>query len=125
METDCTDLCSNFFFTSCTFENKFIISCNKFYLFFSTYFSRYVKFDDNKRDHRDNNQTGTQDPPGPAGPGGPQGVQGPIGPQGLNQINSTNVYTVFSNFSSTEGVLDSLSLLLCVILEIQFWVEVT
>ena len=57
----------------------------------SVEFCKHVKFDDNKRNHRDNNQTGTQGPPGPpgangtqgpAGPQGIQGIQGPIGPNG-------------------------------------------
>ena len=42
----------------------------------SVEFCKQVKFDDNKRDHRDNNQTGTQGPPDPAGP---QGLKGDTG----------------------------------------------
>jgi len=66
----------------------------------SVEFCKHVKFDDNKRDHRDNNQTGTQGPPGPQGPAGPQGIPGPIGPQGSSdniQLNATNVYFVFNS----------------------------
>jgi hypothetical protein len=47
----------------------------------SVEFCKHVKFDDNKRDHKDNNQTGTQ---GPAGPPGPPGATGPQGERGFN-----------------------------------------
>jgi hypothetical protein len=47
----------------------------------SVEFCKHVKFDDDRKDHaqNNNNQTGTQGPPGPQGP---QGATGPQGPQG-------------------------------------------
>ena len=94
----------------------------------SVEFCKHVKFDDNKRDHRNNNQTGTQGPPGPAGPQGPkgdtgatgatgpqgiQGIQGAIGPQGPNQINSSSVYSVRGNFSNTQDDGSANSVAMC------------
>ena len=46
------------------------------YFVSSVEFCKHVKFDDNKRDYRDNNQTGTQGPPGPQGPPGINGTNG-------------------------------------------------
>ena len=84
----------------------------------SVEFCKHVKFDDNKRDHRDNNQIGTQGPPGPQGPQGipgPQGIQGlpgatgatgATGSQGLPEItniNGSNYYSIIGN-SSTIGL---------------------
>jgi hypothetical protein len=61
----------------------------------SVEFCKHIKFDDNKRDHRDNNQTGIQGPPGPQGPQGIQGIPGPIGEPGITQlVNGIDVYLV-------------------------------
>src|SRR5215207_691566 len=53
----------------------------------SVEFCKHIKFDgknDDRKDVRDDNRTGTQGPPGPAGPQGPQGPQGIQGPPGAN-----------------------------------------
>ena len=72
----------------------------------SVEFCKHVKFDDNKKDNKRDNRTGTQGPPGPPGPQGIQGIQGipgligPQGPSGITQLNATNVYSV-NNFTTT------------------------
>jgi hypothetical protein len=68
----------------------------------SVEFCKHIKFDDNKRDHKDrdrDNRTGTQGPPGPPGPTGPQGPPGP------SSINTTNIYTNVGN--TTTGTVNN------------------
>ncbi len=97
----------------------------------SVEFCKHVKFDDNKRDHRDNNQTGTQGPPGPQGiqgppgeqgiqgPSGEQGIQGPSGEQGIQGplgitfINTTNTYPVTSNQITNNATNSSIGRATC------------
>jgi hypothetical protein len=55
----------------------------------SVEFCKHVKFDDKRKDARDN-RTGTQGPPGPPGPQGIQGIQGPRGFNGTDGVNGTN-----------------------------------
>ena len=68
------------------------------------------KFDDDRKDNRDN-KTEIQGPPSPVGATGQQGIQGPPGPQGetglqgLNRINSTSVY--FSGGESSSNTSNS------------------
>ena len=64
-----------------TMENNYECRTGQFEGFFvsSVEFCKHVKFDGNRKDHRDN-KIG---PPGPPGPAGATGPQGPIGPQGL------------------------------------------
>ena len=72
----------------------------------SVEFCKNVKFDDKRKDIKDN-RTGTQGPAGPAGPAGATGPQGPIGiqgPPGISQLNNTNVYRVEN--STTSNPLD-------------------
>jgi hypothetical protein len=76
----------------------------------SVEFCKHIKFDDNKRDHKDrdrDNRTGTQGPPGPPGP------PGPVGPAGPSTINTTNIYTNVGNTTSgtiTTGFITSIAL---------------
>src|SRR5215203_1343735 len=78
----------SYYSTYPTDDKKYECRTGPFEGFFvsSVEFCKHVKFDndkdDNRKDVRDNNRTGTQGPPGPAGPQGPQGIQGPIGPNG-------------------------------------------
>ena len=95
----------------------------------SVEFCKNIKFDkdNDRKDIRDNNQTGTQGPPGQqgppgingangaqgppgtTGPAGPPGVTGPAGatgtqgPPGPSTINTTNVYTVVGNTTTSTG----------------------
>jgi Collagen triple helix repeat (20 copies) len=88
----------------------------------SVEFCKHVKFDNDRKDNRDN-RTAIQGPIGPVGPQGiigpvgPQGIQGPIGPSGTQGplgppgppgppgssgnlvVNSTNLYQVFGNIT--------------------------
>jgi hypothetical protein len=94
----------------------------------SVEFCKNVKFDDKRKDIRDN-RTGIQGPPGPqgppgatgatgatgpAGPAGPQGIQGiqgligpngtqgPQGPSGITQLNATNIYLKLGLINGTN-----------------------
>ena len=75
----------------------------------SVEFCKHVKFDDNKRDHRDNNQTGTQDPAGPpgatgaTGPQGIQGIPGLIGPNGTQGIQGPRGFNGTDGVNGTQG----------------------
>ena len=74
----------------------------------SVEFCKHVKFDDNKRDHRDS-KVGPQGPPGATGATGatgPQGIQGPRGfngtdgaqgPEGPSILNSSRFYEKFGD----------------------------
>jgi Collagen triple helix repeat (20 copies) len=92
----------------------------------SVEFCKNVKFDDKRKDIKDN-RTGTQGPPGPQGPAGAtgpqglpgidgedgaqgpqgiQGIQGPIGPngtQGPNQIFASSLYFEIGEGDDTSG----------------------
>jgi len=80
----------------------------------SVEFCKHVKFDDNKRDHRDKNQTGTQGPAGPQGPQGPPGATGATGqqgqpgspglqgPSGITNVNASNYYSVIGNVATPD-----------------------
>ena len=84
-----------------TEEKKYECRTGPFEGFFvgSVEFCKHVKFDDNKSDHSDNNQTGTQGPPGA------NGTQGGQGPPGITQlINGTKIYLVTN--SSTVSAND-------------------
>src|SRR5215203_96376 len=78
----------SYYSTYPTDDKKYECRTGPFEGFFvsSVEFCKHVKFDndkdDNRKDVRDNNRTGTQGPPGPAGPQGPQGIQGPPGANG-------------------------------------------
>ena len=78
----------SYYSTYQTDDKKYECRTGPFEGFFvsSVEFCKHVKFDDNKRDIRDNNQTGSQGTPGPAGPSGtqgPQGIQGLPGQAGV------------------------------------------
>jgi hypothetical protein len=62
----------------------------------SVEFCKNVKFDDKRKDIRDN-RTGPQ---GPQGIQGIPGLIGPQGPSGITQLNATNVYSV-NNVTTT------------------------
>ena len=84
----------------------------------SVEFCKHVKFNDNKRDHRDGNKVGPQGPPGPPGAQGPPGVngttgatgstgsQGPPGPPGAQGPEGPSVLNP-DRFYSKEGPTDS------------------
>jgi len=77
-----------------TEDKKYECRKGPFECFFvsSVEFCKHVKFDDNKRDNRNNNQTGTQGPPGPwgiQGLPGPTGTTGATGPSGITTLNDT------------------------------------
>jgi len=90
----------------------------------SVEFCKNVKFDkdNDRKDNRVDNRTGTQGPPGPQGPPGatgetgPQGIQGiqgpigpastipgPQGPAGPNQLNQTLLYKELGDLDSTNS----------------------
>jgi hypothetical protein len=90
----------------------------------SVEFCKNVKFDkdNDRKDNRVDNRTGTQGPPGPQGPPGAtgatgpqgiQGIQGPIGPAstipgpqgpvGPNQLNQTLLYKELGDLDSTNS----------------------
>jgi hypothetical protein len=118
---------SNSYSTYPTDDKKYECRTGPFEGFFvsSVEFCKHIKFDDNKKDHRDTKvgpqgPAGPQGPPGvngtngatgatgPQGPQGPQGIQGiqgiqgltgptgATGPAGITTLNSTNLYSNIS-----------------------------
>jgi hypothetical protein len=112
----------NSYSTYPTDDKKYECRTGPFEGFFtsSVEFCKHIKFDDNKKDHRDtkvgpagpqgppgvngtNGATGATGPQGPQGPQGIQGIQGPIGPNGtqvpagINVIKGTNLYPVLGD----------------------------
>src|ERR671910_92052 len=73
----------------------------------SVEFCKHIKFDDNKRDHkdrdRDNNRTGTQGPQGTQGIQGERGFNGTQGPQGERGFNGTQGPQGERGFNGTQG----------------------
>jgi hypothetical protein len=94
----------SYYSTYQTDDKKYECRTGPFEGFFvsSVEFCKHIKFDDKRKDFRDN-KTGIQGPPGPpgatgaTGPQGIQGLQGIPGPAGITQLNSSNVYQVISN----------------------------
>ena len=92
----------------------------------SVEFCKHVKFDNDRKDHRDrDNSTGTQGPPGQQGiqgPPGQQGIQGPIGPNGtqgergppgITELNTTNAYQIGETFLNNLTTSDPLRKVFC------------
>jgi hypothetical protein len=74
-----------------TDDKKYECQTGPFEGFFvsSVEFCKHVKFDDNRKDVRDN-RTGTQGPAGPQGPPGINGTNGINGVNGINGISGSN-----------------------------------
>ena len=68
---------------------------------FSNTMAQEFKFDDSKKDNR-NNKTGAQGPYGIQSPQGEQGLQSETGPAGIIAINSTNLYEIIGNISNSN-----------------------
>jgi hypothetical protein len=125
-----------------TDDKKYECQTGPFEGFFvsSVEFCKHVKFDDKRKDIRDN-RTGTQGPPGPTGATGPQGpqgiqgiqgiqgergfngtqgeqgiqgIQGIQGPSGITFINNTNLYEVRGfTVTATSNITETSSFALC------------
>jgi hypothetical protein len=94
-----------------TDENKYECQKGSFEGFFvsSVEYCKNVKFDNDKNDRVNNNQTGTQGPPGPQGPPGANGIdgedgaQGPPGPQGPPGFNGIQGPQGERGFNGIQG----------------------